>query len=242
MPNMTLATFFTLQIIAHILTDFIFQTDKLAQDKNAKGFKSSFLIWHGLIAFLSSWLLSFQLNFIIGALIIGLLHYIIDGLKPFLNRSSLVGNFSFFIDQLLHFVVFIVTSILFFQISEFNTLIDLSAITPILPYALALLICTKPANIIIKEVFSAYSIEVVPQKNELEYAGRLIGVLERLLVLLFIWIGEFEAVGFLIAAKSILRYKDTDLLKTEYVLIGTMLSFGIATVSAMLAYGFNYLL
>ena len=42
-----------------------------------------------------------------------------------------------------------------------------------------------------------------------------------------------EAVGFLIAAKSILRYKDTDNLKTEYVLIGTLLSFGTATLLSL---------
>ncbi len=48
------------------------------------------------------------------------------------------------------------------------------------------------------------------------------------LVLTFILLNQFEAVGFLIAAKSILRYKNDDVLKTEYVLIGTMLSFGIS--------------
>ena len=34
--------------------------------------------------------------------------------------------------------------------------------------------------------------------------------------------------GFLIAAKSILRFKDDNTVKTEYVLVGTMLSFGLA--------------
>jgi hypothetical protein len=63
---------------------------------------------------------------------------------------------------------------------------------------------------------------------ELKNAGKLIGILERILVLTFVIIGKLEVVGFLIAAKSILRYKDTNTIKTEYVLIGTMLSFGIA--------------
>jgi hypothetical protein len=45
---------------------------------------------------------------------------------------------------------------------------------------------------------------------------------------------QFDAVGFLIAAKSILRFKDDNTLKTEYVLIGTMLSFGIAIACGLL--------
>jgi hypothetical protein len=53
------------------------------------------------------------------------------------------------------------------------------------------------------------------------------------MVLVFVLIGQFSAVGFLIAAKSILRFKDGDLIKTEYVLIGTMLSFSIAIAAAL---------
>ena len=71
---------------------------------------------------------------------------------------------------------------------------------------------------------------IYSQNNNLPNAGKLIGITERLLVLTFILFNQFEAVGFLIAAKSILRYKDDDTIKTEYVLIGTMLSFGIAVV------------
>jgi hypothetical protein len=41
-----------------------------------------------------------------------------------------------------------------------------------------------------------------------------------------------EAVGFLLAAKSVFRFGDLkddhDRMRTEYVLIGTLLSFGIA--------------
>ena len=40
-----------LQFIAHLLTDFFFQPDKKAKEKNDLGFKSKFLKWHILIAF-----------------------------------------------------------------------------------------------------------------------------------------------------------------------------------------------
>jgi hypothetical protein len=48
---------------------------------------------------------------------------------------------------------------------------------------------------------------------------------------------HYEAVGFIIAAKSILRFRDTDTAKTEYLLIGSLLSFLIA-VALGTGYGF----
>ena len=100
---------------------------------------------------------------------------------------------------------------------------------------LGYLICIKPANIIIRETLIAGKIESISDTTtELKNAGKLIGILERILVLTFVIIGKLEVVGFLIAAKSILRYKDTNTIKTEYVLIGTMLSFGIAMMVGLI--------
>lgn len=61
-------------------------------------------------------------------------------------------------------------------------------------------------------------------------AGKYIGWLERGLTLTFILIGHPEGVGFLLAAKSILRFRDVqdqnDRHQAEYIIIGTFLSFG----------------
>ena len=103
------------------------------------------------------------------------------------------------------------------------------------------LICVKPANIFIRETLVAGKIESISDTSaELKNAGKLIGILERILVLTFVIIGKLEVVGFLIAAKSILRYKDTNTIKTEYVLIGTMLSFGIAMMIGLAINKFWY--
>lgn len=231
---MDISLFLILQLIAHLLTDFVFQNNRLATDKNTKGFKSSFLIWHGLIAILLSWLLSFQLNFILGALLIGVSHYIIDGCKPFLNNHKSLGRYAFYIDQFLHIILFIAVSLSFFSLTDFNPVINVIAAKQYIVLTAGFLFILKPTNIFIKEMLSTFEIESTPQSQELEKAGRLIGILERILVVIFVLIGQFGAIGFLIAAKSILRYKDTDLLKTEYVLIGTMLSFGIAVLVGLL--------
>ncbi|HDZ55211.1 MAG TPA: hypothetical protein ENI17_11735 [Pseudomonas xinjiangensis] len=62
----------------------------------------------------------------------------------------------------------------------------------------------------------------------LKNAGKLIGFLERFLILTFVLLGQWSAIGFLLAAKSIMRFNDTRTAQrpvSEYVLLGTLLSF-----------------
>ena len=74
-----------------------------------------------------------------------------------------------------------------------------------------------------------------PDKTELN-AGRIIGILERLIIFFFVTIGQFAAVGFVIAAKSIVRYKELeDRNFAEYVLIGTLLSSLLAILTGFAA-------
>ena len=61
----------------------------------------------------------------------------------------------------------------------------------------------------------------------IERAGRAIGYLERVLILTFVLLGEYTAIGFLVTAKSILRYEATRV-EGEYILIGTLASFTAA--------------
>jgi len=89
-------------------------------------------------------------------------------------------------------------------------------------------------------LISIYKPNTEIEKDEsLENAGKYIGILERLLVFLFIATQHWEGVGFLIAAKSIFRFSDLteskDRKLTEYILIGTLLSFGLAIVIALLS-------
>ena len=77
----------------------------------------------------------------------------------------------------------------------------------------------------------------------LNNAGKYIGILERLFVFTFIIAGNWGAIGFLLAAKSVFRFGDLreskDRKLTEYILIGTLLSFGIAIGTAMLVLKLN---
>ena len=84
-----------------------------------------------------------------------------------------------------------------------------------------------------KTIFSKWNIAKLTQGNEsLKDAGMYIGILERILVFVFVILNHWEAVGFLITAKSVFRFGDLKESKhrklTEYILIGTLISFGIA--------------
>lgn len=222
-----------LQFVAHLCLDYFFQTDKLAKQKNTIGFKSSFLYWHALICFALTWLFSLQVSFVFAAAIIAITHFLIDGFKRHLNNSKYFGRYAFFIDQAVHLIIMAVVVVLFDKWYGINPSIDVSLNFKYLLIITGYLVCLKPANIFIKEVFQSTEIQV-SSDNEMPNAGKVIGVLERILTLTFIIISQYSAVGFLIAAKSILRYGNNETLKTEYVLIGTMLSFGIAVIAGII--------
>jgi hypothetical protein len=79
----------------------------------------------------------------------------------------------------------------------------------------------------------------IPKENDesLENAGKWIGIIERFLILSFILLNQWTPIGFLLAAKSVFRFGDLkgkeDQKKTEYILIGTLLSFFIAIMHGL---------
>jgi len=220
-----------LQFIAHLLTDYTFQSGIKAKEKNEFGFKSKFLKWHVLLAFLFSWILSLQYSFVYGAFIIALSHMLIDGLKVYLNRSRQLGRYAYFIDQSLHLAIIVAVVCLYSRFFIQETVFELSIRLRYLAAAAGFLLCSKPANILIREILGAFDIRVRKtgtEESELPNAGKLIGITERWLIMIFIIVNQFGAIGFLLAAKSIMRFKDDETLKAEYLLAGTLISFSIA--------------
>jgi hypothetical protein len=94
-----------------------------------------------------------------------------------------------------------------------------------------ILILFNEINFLIRYFFEVLKLYPVSESegksmDEKEFnAGRVIGMLERLLIYFFIMIGEITVIGFIIAAKGFTRFKDLDKRDfAEYVLIGTLLS------------------
>ena len=230
--------FLLLQIIAHTISDFYLQTDKSCADKAKNGFKSPKLYIHALITFVCAWLLSFSFSFWWVALIIAAIHLLVDAMKCYASECKSI----FFIDQVIHLLVIVAVCYLW----NCNLPDCLSCVEEkYFALLLGFLVCLKPSNIIIKEIFKLADIKVDKggdddSTGDLPNAGKLIGIVERLLSFVFVLLGQYEAVGFIMAAKSILRFAEGDKAKSEYVLIGTLLSFSMAIfigVAIKLYYG-----
>lgn len=169
------------------------------------------------------------------AFLITLTHGVIDAIK--LNFQKPETKRSWFVaDQIAHILILIGIMLLygnksiiyFWQNNEFWMLLT------------GIVFITKPVSIIIKTIISIWSPENEnsPTDNSLANAGNYIGILERLFIFCFILTGHFEAIGFLLAAKSIFRFGDLNEAKdrklNEYVLIGTLISFGIAVLAGLI--------
>jgi hypothetical protein len=223
-----------LQICAHLLADFIFQPQSWSDIKRRRVFTKQHF-FHFIIVWVLAYLFSFDFGFWKAALIIAIVHLLTDIVKSWLYLKNSGKNY-FFIDQFIHVITIIGVVVLYDQLYDIQFImkIEVKAIAIIT----AFILCTKPANIIIKNAFDFFSIQAPTEendnqnKNDLPNAGKLIGIAERLIALALILLGEFEAVGLIIAAKSILRLSGTP--KSEYVLVGTLLSFGIAFFTGIL--------
>lgn len=223
-----------LQLIAHLVADFVLQPQRWCNRKEKKVF-TLIHFYHFGIVLVCSYLLSLDLGFWKAAFVIAIIHFLIDSLKSFLLCKTRIKNL-FFVDQILHLVTILGIIWLYSRYHGINFLFALD--TKTLAIIAAFVLCAKPANIIIKYLLQAFAIEIsyntLPDKEDasLPNAGKLIGTTERFLTLALILTGHFDAVGFIIAAKSILRFRAAQ--KSEYVLVGTLLSFSIATLAGIL--------
>ncbi len=97
----------------------------------------------------------------------------------------------------------------------------------------AVLYLLNESNYLIRYFFELFAL--TPLRNSAdesveidtrEYnAGRIIGMLERILIFLFLIENQYAAIGFILAAKGFTRFKELeDRRFAEYVLIGTFLS------------------
>lgn len=222
-------------LLAHILGDFFLQPKQWVKDKETRKLKSAKLYFHVAIHAILLILLVWDASLWLPILIISLSHFIIDAIKLITQKKKTKRTW-FFVDQVLHIIIILAVYFIFSgeQINLENLINE---------HNLILLFCvlflTVPVSIIMKAIFSKWNIEKLTEGNEsLKDAGQYIGILERILVFIFIISNHWEAVGFLITAKSVFRFGDLKESKhrklTEYILIGTLISFGIAILIGLL--------
>ncbi|WP_276380787.1 DUF3307 domain-containing protein [Flavobacterium sp. H4147] len=222
-------------LLAHLLGDFIWQPNSWVAHKEAHKHKSIYLYLHILLHGILAAVLAGEISFIPYAVLIAITHGIIDLTKLHFQKSKNKRTW-FVVDQIAHLLILIGITLLY----ENENIDFLWFDNRFWILLTGILLVTKPASIFIKTIISIWSPESQNshQDNSLASAGNYIGILERLLTVCFILTGHFEAIGFLLAAKSIFRFGDLKEAKdrklTEYVMIGTLISFGIAIITGLI--------
>lgn len=213
-------------LAGHLIADFWLQPYSWVVHKKENGFRSSRLLLHAGLAAILPVLFTFQLNLWWFVPVIFATHLFIDFFK-----SKLTDNIATFIfDQLLH------VAILFVLAQFFSEVTIAAGITKFWIIIAGFVTITNPLGIFIGKFLN----KIIPDKNK--KSGNLnvsawIGILERLLILIFIVAGQFSALGFLIAAKSVFRFNDTredGNKKAEYFLLGTLVSFTLAILVGLI--------
>lgn len=217
-------------ILAHLIGDFVLQPKSWVRRKETAKAKSVYLYLHGFIHGALVWLLLFDFRYWALALTITGIHILIDMAKLYLQKENNKVPW-FLLDQFLHLLSLL--AVWYFFFSPALSVFPLLENPAFWVYVTAILFLTAVCGILIQVLLTnwAKSIEFEKSKS-LPNAGKYIGILERLLVFIFVISGHWEAIGFLVAAKSVFRFSDLkdarDRKMTEYILIGTLLSFGIA--------------
>ena len=214
--------------LVHLIGDFALQTGTMVEDIENKKFKSYYLYLHIVIHLLLILIITgFGKQYIFPAILLCMVHLIIDVVTKIIikNRISSISNL--IIDQLLHCITIAV-----FIKHFYNYTIDIELLFNPKNYLIfiAMTSITFASAILIKKIMEIFN---YPLPNDgLKDAGKYIGILERLFVFVFVINSFWEGIGFLLAAKSIFRFgnlkEHKDIKLTEYILIGTLISFGIA--------------
>jgi len=224
------ATILIRLLIAHILADFVFQLSSWVGEKKQKGLRGWGFYKHIAIVGLLTWIAIW--NNPVVAVLVTVTHFIIDYLKIKLDKK---GELSFFIvDQLLHVLVIVIAWLYLISGWERMAVVSLSFWTsfPTILILSGYLFCIGPSSFLIK--FSTQNLIQQAHGDNVKRGGRLIGIFERIIIYTLVLLNQYEAIGFLITGKSILRFADGQKKETEYVLVGTMLSYALAILMGAL--------
>lgn len=215
---------FTALLFAHILADFVLQTAWI----NAQKRRAPVMMLHGALVLIcaqaatgqwaSPWLLA-----------LAAAHVVIDALKIWGGFHHFRG---FMVDQAAHVATLAIISFYAPGLWATGPWAALPVLLPLMVLTSGLLVTLIAGQYAIALLMRPHGYRI--RNNGLREGGRQIGLLERGLIFALILLGQPIGVGFLIGAKSILRFGTAtrDQRTAEYVIIGTLASFGWAILTA----------
>lgn len=222
-----------LLILAHVLADFVLQPDRMAQAKAGGHF--GWMIAHvccvGLLSALMLGVQSASALAVVAGLTVA--HLGIDAAKVAVGaRTS--GIAAFVADQAAHMATLLLVATLWPELwAQGLWAAHAPSWLPAAPTVLAgFILATRAGGFalgLLMRPWGDVGLDGLPG------GGRIIGMLERGIIFLLILAGEPGGIGFLIAAKSVLRFGAVreEARLSEYVIIGTLASFGWAILMAI---------
>lgn len=223
-----------LLVLGHVLADFAFQSTWMVDGKPAP----APLFAHGLVVFtthaivLAPMLTPYTALLVLG---VALAHVLVDAVKA--HRETGEASLGLFLgDQATHLLVLLVAWTLIPSSAWTSSALVLAADG--LPYQ-AWTILSTGAIYLSAFVFAHHGGNAIvrgtlppgPEADDEDdlSAGRLIGTLERVLVLVLVLAGQWSAIAIVVGAKSIARYqKLREQPFAEYFLVGTLASILVA--------------
>lgn len=213
-------------LFAHVLADFLFQTNWMVANKR----HMNGLAAHGAVVVVATVAAMGGIGW--GILWLTALHLAIDAIKARARR----GLGPFLLDQAAHLASIAALAIWQPDLWAQGVWGNQDLFPALMLVAAGALLATRAGGFAVGFLMTPFAAKL-PDKitaESLPGAGRVIGHLERGLIFILILLGQAQGVGLLIAAKSILRFGAVrdDRALSEYVIIGTLASFGWAILAA----------
>lgn len=234
-------TLLALLVAGHLLADFLFQTRAGIEEKRA----GSGYVRHGVVVFLVQLVVVlplFTLPVLAAVAGIAVVHPVIDRLKTALSRRRPASLTAFFVDQGVHLLVIVAGWEMVVRGGWRPGVVGLSAgavagWTTAAVVAAALAFAATGGSVIVEGVLDLLDLDGGPGESRasgVPGAGRLIGILERTLVLFLVFYGQWAAAVLLLTAKSIARFEELkDRRFAEYYLVGTLASLLVAVATGL---------
>jgi hypothetical protein len=229
---------------AHVISDFLVQTEYVAAEKEKS---RRVLLRHAIATFATSAIIlipCWNTKLLIGLLILSVAHLLLDGGKSVLDERRRMPLTTFFLDQGLHVISIVLAWWIMVNAGVLRE--PLFAIpdewmergAKMAVMIAGLVFNGKGGTAIVRRLLDSTH-QVIPgakgQESRRYTMGRTIGNLERFLAYALVLLGQWGALGLILAAKSIARFRELENQDfADYYLIGTLTSLSVAVATGVL--------